>query len=200
MPLKNFILQEDLRAEYADRFMLYQERYHTQVLLDLKKSLEKDWSREVVASSKAHVIKPDDLELTLLQNPKTTAKLELDEKSEKLSTSRHREPVEVSPSVKVPLLYKREERDLIIKNLLKSAETAMRGITESWKEIFRVEKKGRATPWFKITHDHDEVRLQLALSSEKNEMYKTLYSVRIEYGKSGSRTRDFDRVYLISLI
>jgi hypothetical protein len=86
-----------------------------------------------------------------------------------------------------------------MKNFLSVATESLKEITSQWSEIFKVEKQGRALPWFKIVQDHDEIRLQLALSSGKNEMYKTLYSVRIDYGKS-SKTKDFDRVYLISLI
>ena len=197
--LKSFIIQEDLRVEHAERFLLYKERYHHEVIVDLKKSLEKAWEHDASALSRAHKIKDDDLQYALLQNPAATVKITIESKSEKFNTSRHRETIEVSPSAKVPLLYSKEERDLIIKTLIKSSEAVMKDITDRWSEIFKVEKKGRATPWFKITHDHDEVRLQLVLSAGKSEMYKTLYAVRIEFGKPNSKTKDFDRVYLISL-
>jgi len=200
MSLQNFIIQEELRAEHAERFLLYQERYNTQVLLDLKKALEKEWTREVNSLAKKHKIADDDIEFTLLQNPKSSVKLSVEPKDEKVVSSRHRETIEVSPSVKIPLLYKREERDLIIKSILDSAETAIKHVTEEWREIFRVEKKGRATPWFKIIRDKDEIRFQLALTDGNNEMYKTLYAVRSEYGKPGSKLKDFDRIYLVSLI
>jgi hypothetical protein len=200
MALKNFIIQEELRSEHAERFLLFKERYNTQVLLDLKKALEKDWTKVASSFTKSHKIAADDLEYALLQNPKTTGAVSVEDKDEKLVTSRHRETTEVSPSIKIPMLYKREERDLMIKSALDTAEDVIKHITNQWKEIFRVEKKGRATPWFKVTRDHDEIRLQLALSDGANEMYKTLYAVRLEYGKPGSKTRDFDRVYLISLI
>ena len=95
---------------------------------------------------------------------------------------------------------KPEERDLIIKSLLDTAETSIKNITDKWREIFRVEKKGRAVPWFKIIRDKDEIRFQLALSESNTEMYRTLYTIRVEYAKSGSKLRDFDRVYLLSLI
>jgi hypothetical protein len=199
MSLKTFIIQEELRNEHAERFIRYKDHYNTQVLLDLKQALEKEWTRVVGAFSRAHKINPEDLELAMLQNPKVTGMLSVEDKGEKLVSSRHRENVEVSPSIKIPLLYSREERDLMIKNALDSAETAIKATADKWKEIFRVEKQGRATPWFKIVRDHDEVRFQLALTSGTNEMYKTLYAVRVEYGKPGSKTKDFDRVFLISL-
>ena len=199
MSLKNFIIQEGLSAEHSARFLLFKERYHTQVLLDLKKELEKQWAKEVNALSKKYKLKDEDLQLALLQNPKTTIQLSIETKVEKIITSRSRKPVEVSPSVKIPLLYKNEERDLMIKEFLIIAEAAALKISRDWDEIFKVEKKGRATPWFKITHDHDELRFQLALSDSGKEMYETLYSIRVDFGKSNSRTKDFDRVYLYSL-
>jgi len=199
MSLKNFIIQEGLSAEHSARFLLFKERYNTQVLLDLKKELEKEWAKEVNALSKKYKLKDEDLQLALLQNPKTTIQLSIETKVEKIITSRSRKPVEVSPSVKIPLLYKNEERDLMIKEFLIIAEAAALKISRDWDEIFKVEKKGRATPWFKITHDHDELRFQLALSDSGKEMYETLYSIRVDFGKSNSRTKDFDRVYLYSL-
>jgi len=198
MALKDFILKETLRAEHAERYLLFQERYHTQVLLDLKKSLEKEWTRDVNALTRQHPVDEEQLQYALLQNPKTTGRLEVEAKDEKLVSSNHRETIHVSPSVKVPLLYKAQERDLIVKSLLDAAETAFKKVTSDWSEIFRVEKQGRAKPWFKILRDHDELRFQLALAEEGHEMYKTLYTVRVEYGKAGSKLKDFDRVYLFS--
>ncbi len=200
MSLQNFIIQEELRAEHAARFLLYQERYNTEVLLDLKNALEKEWTKVINSLSRKYKIADDDLELALLQNQKATVSLTVEPKDEKIVSSRHRETLEVSPSVKVPLLYKREERDLMIKSILLVSEDALDTVTNKWREIFRVEKKGRATPWFKIVHDKDEIRFQLALTDGNQEMYKTLYAIRVEYGKPGSKLKDFDRIYLISLI
>ena len=196
MSLKTFIIQESLHAEHAERFLLFKERYNTQVLLDLKKELEKAWNKEINSLAKHHKIKDEDLQLALLQNTKSTVNLSIEPKDEKIISSRHREAIEVSPSVKIPMLYKREERELITKDLLSSAEDVIKKIIHKWDEIFHVEKKGRATPWFKITHDHNEIRLQLVLSDSGQDMYKTLYSVRVEFGKNNSKTKDFDRVYL----
>ena len=86
----------------------------------------------------------------------------------------------------------------MIQELLRYAEVAIKNVASNWDEIFNIEKKGRASAWFKIVHDNDEIRFQLALSDNKQETYKTLYSIRVEYGKVGSKTKDFDRVYLHS--
>lgn len=200
MPLKTFIIQEALRNEHAARFILFKERYNSQVFLDLKNALEKEWERDTKSLSKKYKVDEDDVAFSLLQNPKASVGLSVEAKDEKLVSSRHRENIEVSPSIKIPLIYKRAERDLMIKSVLDSAEKAIKTITENWKEIFRIEKKGRATPWFKIVRDTDEIRVQLSLTDGDNEMYKTLYSIRVEYGKAGSKLKDFDRVYLHSLI
>jgi len=200
MPLKSFIIQEELNSEHAERFLLFQERYHTQVLLDLKKTLESVWTKLATSLARSHKIKEDDLDLALLQNPKVTGQLSVEDNAEKIVSTRYRDTIEVSPSVKIPLLYKKEARDLMVKEFLTAAEGALKKVTDDWKEIFHVEKRGRSTPWFKIVKDPDELRLQLSLTSEGREMYKTLYSVRVEYGRSSSKLRDFDRVYLVTLI
>lgn len=200
MSFQSFIIQEDLRAEHAERFILYQERYNTEVFLDLKKWLESDWTKEVNSLSKKHKITAEEIQSAQLQNENATIALTVVSSDEKITSPRHREPVQVSPSVKIPFLYKKEERDLITKDILDKAELVIGDVTHQWREIFRVEKKGRATPWFKVVRDKDEIRFQLALSDGGQEMYKTLYAIRVEYGKPGSKTRDFDRIYLISLI
>jgi hypothetical protein len=198
--LQNFIIQEELRADHAERFLIFQERYNDQVLLDLKKALEKEWSKNANVLIKKHKLDIDDVELALIQNSKASVSIDVESKDEKISSSRSREAIEVSPSVKISLLFKQQERDLIIKTFLDAAENSIKHIADQWREIFRVEKQGRAVPWFKIVRDKDEIRFQLALSNGKNEMYRTLYSVRVDYGKLGSKTKDFDRVYLISMI
>lgn len=200
MSLQSFIIQEDLRAEHAERFILYQDRYNTEVLLDLKKWLESDWTKAVNSLSKKHKITDDNVQMAMLQNSNATTSLSVESRDEKITSPRHREPILVSPSVKIPLLYKKEERDLITKELLDKAENTIKDVTHQWREIFRVERKGRATPWFKIVKDRDEIRFQLALTDGSQEMYKTLYAIRVEYGKVGSKLKDFDRIYLISLI
>jgi len=198
MSLKTFIIKEELNAEHSARFLLFKERYHTLVLVDLKKSLETEWTKDVKALSKRYKIEDEDLQLALLKNPKAVIQMLIEPKDEKIISSRHRETIEISPSVKIPLLYKKEERDLMIQELLRYAEVAIKNVASNWDEIFNIEKKGRASAWFKIVHDNDEIRFQLALSDNKQETYKTLYSIRVEYGKVGSKTKDFDRVYLHS--
>lgn len=200
MSLQNFIIEEKLRAEHAERLLLFQERYNLEVLLDLKKTLEKEWTKRVNSLSKKYKLQDEDLELVILQNPKSTVNLMIEPKDEKIVSSRHREIIEVSPSVKIPLLFKHEERDLMIDSILDASKVALDDVADRWSEIFRIEKNGRAKPWFKILRDKDEIRFQLALTDGGKEMYKTLYVIRVEYGKAGSKLKDFDRIYLHPLI
>lgn len=198
---QNFIVQEDLRAEYAQRFLTFQERYHHEVFVDLKKTLEQEWSKETSALSKKFKIKQDDLEFALLQNPNATVKLSVENKSEKIMSTRHRNAINAVLSVKIPLILSNEERDFIIKSLASVTEAAFKSVTHRWSEIFKIETKTRSKPCFRITKDeHDEVRLQFALSAESAETYRTLYATRVEYGKASSKLKDFDRFYLVSLL
>ena len=119
---------------------------------------------------------------------------------EKKASARSRDPLIVAPSVKVPLVYDHHERDRVIAQLLSDAEEVFSETADAWSEIFTVEKDGRNTPWFRINRDHDETRFQLTLTINSHEIYKTLYAIRVEYGRPGSRSKDFDRAYLISLI
>lgn len=197
--LKQFIISESLSSEHAERFLLFKERYHPQVLLDLKHELEKAWNKKVSKLTSRFKVSEETKSLEVLKNPKVFTDIALDRQEAKIM-SRSREPVEVSPSVKISLLFTRDQRDIMIKELIDESQDVFKIVTDRWSEIFNIERKGRSVPVFKIVNDHDEVRLQLSLSSEKAEVYKTLYSVRIEFGKKGSKLRDFDRVYVQSLI
>jgi hypothetical protein len=198
--LKNFIISEEVKVSHAERYLSFIDRYHSQVFLDLKNHLEKVWRSSVESLSKKHRVSDDAIQDALLRNPKATPELDLVSTAEKLVTARAREPLEVSPSVKVPFVYSTQERHLLTKHILDDAKSAMESVAERWREVFNYENKGQLQPWFKILQDPDEVRFQLALGSGQNESFKTMYSIRVEYGKTGSKLKDFDRVYLTTLI
>ena len=197
--LKNFILSEEVRTSHAERYLGFLDRYHSQVFLDLKHHLEKVWDGTVASLSKKHKVSDEAIQDMLLRNPKATPELALSRQAEKLVTARAREPLEVSPSVKIPFVYSSQERHLLTKHILDAAKAGMEKVADDWKEIFNYEHKGKLQPWFKIVQDPDEVRFQLSMSSGQHEAFKTLYSVRVEYGKAGSKLKDFDRVYLTTL-
>jgi len=198
--LKTFLIKEELKTSHAERYLTYVDRYHEQVFHDLKTKLEHEWEITLKAILKAHPIRPDVKRDALLQNPKATTEVTLTHASEKFISSRSPIPLEVSPSIKIPLIYSKEERDMITKKILASAKEVMQDTIDRWGEIFNYEKKGRVTPWFKIVADHEEVRLQLAISTGDEESYKTLYAIRIEYGRKSSKIKDFDRIYLVNRI
>lgn len=198
--LKNFIISEEVRVSHAERYLSFLDRYHSQVFLDLKHHLEKIWDGSITDLSKKHKISDEAMQDALLRNPKATPELTLSRQAEKLITARAREPLEVSPSVKIPFVYSAQERHLLTKHILDAAKQGMEHVASQWKEIFNYEHKGKLTPWFKILQDPDEVRFQLSMNSGQHEAFKTLYSVRVEYGKAGSKLKDFDRVYLTTLV
>ena len=198
--LKNFIICEEVKISHAERYLGFLERYHSQVFLDLKSHLEKVWRSSIEDLSKKHPVSDEAIQDALLRNAKATPELTLTATAEKLVTARVREPLEVSPSAKVPFVYSTQERHMLTKHILYDAKEAMEHIANSWREVFNFEHKGKLQPWFKILVDPDEVRFQLALGHGPNESFKTLYSVRVEYGKTGSKLKDFDRIYLHSLI
>lgn len=199
--LKTFIISEAVKINHAERYLSYLEKYHVEVLHDLRKILIKSWETSI---SKLLVKNPPNIELVQyaqLKNPKATIQLALVTKPEKVLTSRTRTTVEVHPSIKIPFVYPTSERQLLTKHLLSDADSAIKELVSKWKQIFNYESKGRLQPWFKIVHDDasDEIRLQLSLNEGSVEAFKTLYSIRVEYGKSSSKLRDYDRIYLISL-
>ena len=198
--LKNYIISEEIKVSHAARYLGYIERYHSQVFLDLKHRLEKIWEGTVDSLIKKHPVSDETIQDSLLRNPKATPELKLVKIPEKLVTARVREPLEVAPSAKVPFVYSIQERHLLTKQLLVAAKKAMEETAADWKEIFNYEHKGKLQPWFKILDDADEVRFQLSMGTGTTEAFKTLYSVRVEYGKLGSKLKDFDRVYLTTLI
>jgi hypothetical protein len=196
--LKNFIISEEVKVSHAERYLGFLDRYHSQVFLDLKDHLEKSWRSTIQALSKKHPVSDEAIQDALLRNPKATPELLLTSTGEKLVTARVREPLEVSPSAKVPFVYSVQERHMLTKHILDDAKSSMEAVANRWREVFNYEHKGKLQPWFKILHDPDEVRFQLAMGNGPNESFKTLYSVRVEYGKTGSKLKDYDRIYLFS--
>jgi hypothetical protein len=198
--LKSFILGEEVKQSHAERYMLYVDRYHTEVLLDLKQRLEAAWRGALGTLNKTYPPKPEAVQDAQLRNPEATIKLELSDAHEKLISARSKTVLEVAPSFKIPLVYSVDERAHLIKKVLVTAVEVFKKTTARWREIFNYEEKSRLKPWFKITNEGDEVRFQLCVAHGGEETYKTLYAARVEYGKAGTKTRDFDRIYLTSLI
>lgn len=198
--LKNFIISEEVKVSHAERYLSFLDRYHSQVFLDLKNNLAKFWATTAIDLSKKHQVSDDDIQDAVFRNPKATLETTVVSAAERLVTARVREPVEVSPSVKIPFVYSVHERHFLTKKFLEAAATVMEKTASDWKTVFNYEHKGKLQPWFKIVQDSEEIRFQLSMGFGVNESFKTLYSVRIEYGKSGSKLKDFDRVYLTTLI
>lgn len=200
MGLKSFLITEELKVSHAERYLSYVDRYHNEVFHDLKNILSDEWTKSLKSIERRHKVHPEAEQDALLKNPKATTKLTVSNAPTKLITSRSSTPIEVTPSVKIPLVYSQEEVALITKEIIKTASEAFHNTVREWSEVFNYEKKGRIQPWFKIIEDSDEVRLQLAVSSGSHESYRTLYAVRVEHGKKGSKLKDFNRVYLVNLI
>lgn len=198
--LKNFIFNEELKVNHAERYLLYVDRYHSEIFLDLKKKLEAAWRKSLGELKKAHPPKPQAVQDAQLRNPNALVELTLSDSPEKIISARIRGPLEVAPSLKIPLVYSHDERTHIIKKILITAKEALKKIANDWSEIFTYEKKSQIKPWFKISEESDELRFQLVISNGDAETYKTLYAVRVEFGKTGTKTRDFDRVFLHNLI
>lgn len=198
--LKNFILSEDVRISHAERYLSFLEKYHAQMFLDIKHDIESVWVSTV--NKLANKYQPSDFTIQelILRNPKATTQLEVSSQTLKLSTPRNKDPLDISLSVKLPYVFSQQERSIITKELLKVAEQSLQKIAHQWKPILNFEHKGKLNPWFKIVNDSDEVRFQLSITSGSQESYKTLYAIRVEYGKFGSKLKDFDRIYLTSLV
>ena len=200
MGLKNFLINEELKTSHAERYLNYIDRYHEEIFHDLRTQLGNEWEKLTKSILRDHKIRAEVKQEIQLQNPKATTAVTLTHTPEKFISSRSSHPLEVSPSIKVPLLYSKEERDMITRKFLEATKSTIQDLVSGWGEVFNYEKKGRISPWFKIEADHEEVRLQLAVSSGDHEAYKTLYAVRIEYGRKGSKIRDYDRIYLVNLV
>jgi hypothetical protein len=198
--LKQFIVQEELKISHADRYLTFVDRFHSEVFLDLKHELEAIWKPIVEKLNKKYKFSDQEIQEIQVVNPKATIQLDLVTKSEKLISSRAHRPIEVSPSVKIPLRFKPEQRDLVLDELISAAHKSMLIITDRWKEIFSFEKHGKLSPWFKILVEKNEIRMQLALSNANEHSYRTLYSVLVDYGRSGSKLKDFNRIYLTTSI
>ena len=188
---KNFLLVEKIDAEYAQRYLTFKEQYHLTVIDDLITGLNKIWVNDITNINKK-IDHTSDQEFDNM--------LSVSDKPEKIISSRYKIPAEALISVKVPITLNQTKRDLIIKDLLASSVKVLNNIAFQWKEIFNIEKDGRIVPWFKIYQDVDDIKFQLILGDDNISSYKTLYSVKVEYGNKKSKTKLFDRIYLISNI
>lgn len=198
--LKNFIVEESLRSEHSERYFTFIDQYHKQVLIDLRDELAKSWQQTVRQLKKTYKIDPEAKVAATLKNPDALLDTLLITVVEKIISSRSSEHVTAAPSVKIPLAFSLTVREMMIQRLIKTAEDTLKRVADDWSEIFKIEKKGKLQPAFRVIGDHDESRLQLMVNTGTTEVYKTLYVVRVEYGKKSSKTKDFDRVYLTSMI
>lgn len=198
--LKSFLVTEQLKVNHAERYLLYVDRFHTEIFLDIQEHLATAWKKLAVELSKKHHPSPEAIQDAQLRNSDATIAIEVADRPEKIVTTRVPHPFEAAPSLKIPLVYSHDERAHFIMKGLTAAVDALKTTAGTWREIFNYEKQGQLKPWFKLTEQDNEVRFQLALTQSGSETYKTLYAVRVEHGKSGTKTRDFDRIYLYSLV
>lgn len=198
--LKTFLLEKEISLDHASRFLNFVETHNQEAYLDLQHDLIKRWNLLAQKLNSSTPLSPEIIQDIELTKPNSPTKLIVSLNSEKITSTRYRDPIEVSPSFKIPLSYSKEKRDYFIKLIFNEAENSMKELIKNWKEVFNYEKQGRLEPWFKILKHSDEICLQISLSSHNKESYKTLYSIRIEYGKNISKIKNFDRVYLCNLV
>lgn len=200
MTLKNFLLREEVRRDHALNYLIFTSRYHHLVIHDLRRSLTEEWKKSVADLKKKHPLSAQAKKSAELRNENATTSLELVPDAVKLTTTRSRGPVEACPSVKIPVSYPTDTRSLLERELLDVAEKCFYHLVEGWSSVFHYQHNGKRIPAFKIMKDHEEVKLQLATSLGEHEEYKTLYTVRSEYGRQSLKLKDFDRIYLTSLV
>lgn len=197
--LKLYLLREELRRNHAEHFLQYKERYHHEVFHDLKVMMSKEWEAWVKQLSKTNAPSADSVESAKLENDDALVALELSTKSEKMIAGRYSTPVETALSVKIPFVYDHLDRTHLSRYFIKESKEVFEKLSKSWREIFHYEQKGKMVPNFRIVSDSEEVRFQMYVSDSGHDSYSTLYVVRLEHGKRG-KTKNFDRVYLLSLI
>lgn len=202
MPLREFILTEKLNHEHAERYLTYIDRYHNEVWTELHHLISTTWATELVKINDSIQPIEDMVVQRELRSPGIISELQLFTTPEKIASTRIRSTNQVSPSVKIPYVYHPETVDLILKRLSKTSSEAFQDIATKWSEIFNYEKKGQIQPGFKVESGdlHDGVKFKITSSIGGEEAYRTIYSVNIEHGRPGSKTKDFDRIYLLSHI
>jgi hypothetical protein len=202
MPFCDFILTEKLNHEHAERYLTYIDRYHNEVWTELHQQLTVAWEEEITKINDSVDPIADMIVQRELRSPGISSEIQLATSPEKIISSRVRGSNLVSPSVKIPYVYHQETIDLILKRLAKVSYVMFHNTASSWSEIFNYEKRGQVQPGFKVEFNdlHDGVKFKITSSIGGEEAYRTIYSVNIEHGKTGSKTKDFDRIYLLSHI
>jgi hypothetical protein len=198
--LRDFILTEKLTQEHAERYLTFVDRYHGDVFGDLHKRLTAAWEAELVQVNTECEAIADAIQDRDLRSPGIDSTIQLSATPQKLTSPRHRDPKMVSPSIKIPYVYHRETLDNILKRLMKVAKKTFDELAVQWGEIFNYEKRGQVTPGFRVELGdlHEGLKFKIISTISGEEAYRTIYSVQIDHGRAGSKTRDFDRIYLSS--
>jgi len=202
--LKNFILSEEIKASHAAKFLDYQDNHHDEIQEELIEELSKEWKK--LAEKFNRISKPDDkrLEDSLLKNPNAFTGIEFSNDEDLVGNDRFIKPKSTLMSVKISLVFTSTERHLLFKHFFDAASKVFEKVIKDNEKAFSITTpSGNIKPVFQVTKHDGSIKLQFK-STEKDketgknhEVVKTIFMVDIERGKEKSKTKFFDRIFLI---
>lgn len=190
------LLVEALRAKHVLTLHRFNELFKDQVTVDVRAALIKRWQAGIKALG---LEVPEQAKREeRLRSEKAVIEITLNDRPIKLGSSTELgRAAEVSPSVKVPYLHSKEERNLVKRRLFDDAEATFKVIIKGWRSAFMHERgDGQLATDFKVRRDERSVRLLLSSKDGDVEHETTIFYVSIEHGKLGSKLRSYDTVYL----
>lgn len=200
--LKSFILNEEIKAAHAVKFLDYQDNFHDDVQEDLITLLSKEWKKsaeKLSSSTTPHEGRVEDMKF---KNPEPFLGIEFTNEETQIGVGRFTSPKMSPISVKISHAYTAEQRKILIRNLLSVAKGVFEIIILKNKDAFDIKMaSGNHKTLFVVKNDADEqaVKLQFKTSEKNNksEIAKTIFMVGVEHGKEGSKSKHFDRVFFV---
>lgn len=190
------LISEALKSKHVLTLHRFNELFKDQVTVDVRAALVKRWRAGIKALGL--VVPEQAAKEERIRSEKAVIEITLSDRPLKLAASTELgRMAEVAPSVKVPYLHSKEERNLVRKRLFDEAEAAFKSVIKTWREAFQHEKaNGQLGTDFKIRRDERSVRLLLSSKDGDVEHETPIFYVSIEHGKLGSKLRSYDLIYL----
>jgi hypothetical protein len=199
--LRTFIINEDMKASHAVKFLSFQDNFHDDVLEDIVAALSKDWKKLVETKSnsiQAHAEKVDDL---VFKNPDAFTGIEFDNKEIQIGAGRFSKTKTAIISVKISYAFTAIQRKALIKDFLYTAKSTFEKILHKNIDAFNVKLvSGSFHNLFNIkVGDDDTVKIQFKTKDKgtNEEIVKTIFMVGVEHGKEASKIKHFDRIFFI---
>jgi hypothetical protein len=192
--LRSFILTEEARTSHSQHLSHYLETYHTDVDEEVHDEMKRAWVKIVREWRNATPDGDRENTINMLYPKYPILGVHATDKAGKVGSAT------TNLSVLVSQALSDDDRKKCVEQLLVAAEKAFRKVLADNPKFFEADDNFKVTSAFDAVRNGDTVRLQYKANhrkDEKNGVAKTLFTVGVDPGKLNSKTKHYDRVYLI---